>query len=95
LQPAAILEWVMTVEYLGVLPSGCRDEGDPGDARVDPLAISRIGDRLTLLSASVAAATEQEAREIGLVGIGRWAEQIGLDPDNPTVVALFIRSAAS
>jgi hypothetical protein len=95
MQPAAILEWIMTVEYVGVLPSDCQGDGDPGDARVNPLAISRIGDRLTLLSASVATATEQEAREIGLIGIGRWAGQIGLDPDNATAMALFIRDAAS
>jgi hypothetical protein len=92
MQPAATLAWVMTVEYPGVLPSGCQDDGDCGDSRVNPLTVSRIGERSTYLSAFVAAATEQEARKIGLVGIGRWAGQIGLDTDNPTVVSLFIRS---
>jgi hypothetical protein len=62
---------------------------------VTPAAISQIGIRSTYLSAFIAAATKQEARDIGLAGIGRWAEQIGLDPGNPSVVALFTRDTAS
>ena len=47
MQPAATLAWVMTVEYPGVLPSGCQDDGDCGDSRVNPLTVSRIGERST------------------------------------------------
>ena len=82
--------WVMTVEYAGVLPFGSGDDGDPGDSRVNLLGMSRMGDTATRLSASVAAVTDDEARQIGLVGIGRWAAQIGLDADHPVVVSLFL-----
>lgn len=85
----------MTVEYPGVLPPGPEDEGDPGDSRVRPLAVSVMGERATQLSAFVAATTEQQARDIGLVGIDRWAEQIGLDTGNPIVVSVFPRDTAS
>jgi hypothetical protein len=94
MQPAASI-WVMTVEYSGVLPPGCEDEADPGDSRVRPLTISKNGERSTWLSALVAATTEQQARSIGLVGIDRWAEQIGLDTSNPIVVSLASQEAAS
>ncbi|MEU1242096.1 hypothetical protein ABZ388_17250 [Micromonospora parva] len=83
--------WVMTVEYAGVSPAWCEDDGATDDSRVNPIAISRIGDHATTLSAVVAAVTEQEAREIGLVGLGRWAHRISLSTHNPTVVALFAR----
>lgn len=92
---ADIPRWVITVEYPGVLPSGSGVDGDPGDSRVTPVAISTIGDRSTHLSAFVAASTQQQAREIGVSGVGRWAEQIGLDAANPTVVSLFPQGAAS
>jgi hypothetical protein len=95
MQPAAAPAWIMTVEYPGVLPRGCDDEGDPGDSRVKPLVISTMGTRSMWLSASVAATNEQLARTIGLAGIGRWAEQIGLDTGNPIVVSLFLRDTAS
>jgi hypothetical protein len=83
--------WVITLEYPGVLPSGCRDEADPGDSRVTPLAISTIGDQSTHLSAFVTAATAEQAHEIGVAGVGRWAELIGLDPREPVVVSLAPR----
>jgi hypothetical protein len=94
-QPPAVRTWVMSVEYPGVLPPGCDDEGDPRDSRVRPLAISKMGEDSTTLSAFVAATTEQQARNIGLAGIGRWAEQIGLDTGNPIVVSLSPRDTAS
>ncbi|MBG6100177.1 hypothetical protein IW249_000591 [Micromonospora vinacea] len=81
----------MTVEYVGVSPAWCEGDGTTDDLRVNPIAVSILGDRATTLSAVVAAVTEQEAHEIGLVGLGRWAQQIGLSTDNPTVVALFAR----
>jgi hypothetical protein len=84
----------MTVEYPGVLPRGCDDERDPGDSHVKPLAIATMGRASTRLSASVAATTEQQARNIGLSGIARWAEQFGLDTGNPVVVSLFLRDTA-
>ncbi|MFE9202703.1 hypothetical protein [Micromonospora sp. NPDC007230] len=61
---------------------------------MNPIAISTLGDRAITLSAVVAAVTEQEAHEIGLVGLGRWAQRIGLSTHNPTVVALFARGIA-
>jgi hypothetical protein len=76
-------------QYAGVLPSRCDDEDDSGDPRVVPLTISKIGATSTYLSALVAATDQLEARAIGLTGIERWAEQIGLDTDNPDVVSLF------
>jgi hypothetical protein len=83
-------------EYPGVVPRGCDDEGGPVDWRVKPLAISAIiGKGPTRLSASVAATTEQQAGNIGLAGIGRWAEQIGRGTGNPIVVSLFLRDTAS
>ncbi|MFF0471281.1 hypothetical protein ACFYPX_28065 [Micromonospora zamorensis] len=91
MESAATLTWVMTVEYAGVSPAWCEGDGDTDDPRVTPIAISKIGDHATTLSAVVAAVTEQEAHEIGLVGLGRWAERIGLSTNNPTVVALFAR----
>ncbi|MER7589461.1 hypothetical protein ABTW72_18195 [Micromonospora sp. NPDC127501] len=91
MESAANLTWVMTVEYAGASPAWCEGDGDTDDSRVNPIAISRLGDRATTLSAVVAAVTEQEAQEIGLVGLGRWAERIGLSTHNPTVVALFAR----
>ena len=94
MQPSGARTWVMSVEYPGVLPSGCDDEGDPGDSSVRPLAISKNGDQSTMLSAFVAATTEQQAHDIGLAGIGRWAEQIGLDTGDPIVVSLFPRTAS-
>jgi hypothetical protein len=81
--------WVMTVEYPQFLPPGADDDGHTGDQRVSPLAISRVGGRSTCLSAQVQAAGEQEARAIGLAGIGHWAEQIGLPTQHPVVVSLF------
>ena len=81
----------MTVGYPGVLPVDCDDEGDPGDPRVTPQAVSKIGDTSTRLTAFVTAATESEARAIGLAGIGRWASQIGLDADKAGAVLLFPR----
>jgi hypothetical protein len=83
--------WVMTVEYPGVSAGWYEDDGDTHDVRVNPLAISKLGDRATTLSAVVTAATEHEAREIGLVGLGRWAKRIGLSADNPIVVELIAR----
>jgi hypothetical protein len=93
MQPAAST-WVMTVEYPGVLPRGCENEADPGDSRVRPLTISKNGEKSTWLSALVAATTEQQARSIGLAGIERWAEQIGLDTSNPIVVLAFQEAAS-
>jgi hypothetical protein len=83
--------WVITVKYAGVLPFGSQDEADPGDSRVTPTAISRIGDESTHLSAFVTATTTEQAREVGVAGVGRWAELIGLDPANPVVVSLAPR----
>ncbi|MFG3640670.1 hypothetical protein ACGF3C_10425 [Micromonospora sp. NPDC047762] len=83
--------WVMTVEYAGVSPAWLEDDGATDDSRVNPIAISQMGDRATTLSAVIAAGTEQEAHGVGLVGLGRWAQRIGLSTHNPTVVALFAR----
>jgi hypothetical protein len=80
----------MTVEYPGTVSSN-DDERDPGDSRVKPLAISKVVDEWTRLHASVAATTREEARDIGLAGITRWAEQIGLPTGNPVVITLFAR----
>ncbi|SCG57988.1 hypothetical protein GA0070609_3391 [Micromonospora echinaurantiaca] len=91
MESAATPTWIMTVEYAGVSPAWREDDGTTDDSRVNPIAISRIGDRLTILSAVVAAVTEQEAHEIGLVGLGRWAQRIGVSTHNPTVVALFAK----
>ncbi|MEU4681063.1 hypothetical protein [Micromonospora sp. NPDC023737] len=91
MKSAATLTWAMTVEYAGTSPAWCESDGDTDDPRVHPIAISKLGDRATTLSAVVTAVTEQEAHEIGLIGLGRWAERIGLSTKNPTVVALFAR----
>jgi len=91
-QPAATRDWVMTVAYPGTVPWN-DDEPDSGDSRVKPLGISQFmgEDASTQLHASVAAATHEEARNIGLAGITRWAEAIGLPTGNPVVISLRAR----
>lgn len=94
MEPDITETWIMTIEYPGVLPVGGQDDGDTGDSHVRPLAISRIGDRSTRLSAAVTADAEQAAHEVGIAGIGRWAQQIGLVTTSGNVVSLHIRATA-
>ncbi|MFE9691225.1 hypothetical protein [Micromonospora sp. NPDC005806] len=77
--------WGVAGEYEGAPVTPYPEEGPALDERVELASMTVDGTRQTRITASVAAETEQEAREIGAAGIAELARNLRL-PAEPVRV---------